>query len=420
MKKNILLVGSLCGIVLVMYIGSYLKTRKVVQKEDIETVLAQTDTSESISFSEKVLEIFSPKEEEIVEVLREETPVRGIYVSAPAMHSPKVRARIQEIVETTRINALVIDVKDSSGYVFLPNSISAHSFANTPYSTPALEFIKSLKEKDVYLIARIVVFQDPLTAKHFPEYALKNKDGSIWRDRKGMAFLDPQNKKVWEYAKQLSLDTYNFGFDEINYDYIRYPSDGMISQISYHIPESMTKSDMVEKFFAYIHEEMRIKNGVYISADIFGDTVRLKGDPGVGQTLEKTFPYFDAVAPMVYPSHFSPGSYGMKNPDASPKEIMEGIAFDMNRKLNAWCPVVSSVIDGMSEKEIKKALEQYEREKQKICSPWKNRPWIQDFSLHAEYGVKEVKDQIDALEKAGITSWLVWNPSSRYTTEAFK
>jgi hypothetical protein len=178
---------------------------------------------------------------------------------------------------------------------------------------------------------------------------------------------------------------------------------------------------MIEKFSQHVYDELRVKKGIYLSADIFGDAVRLKGDPGIGQIFEKMLPYFDAVAPMAYPSHFASGSYGMKDPDASPKEIMEGTGRDMPRRLNAWCPVAAPVVtDGMNEKEIAKAQASYEIEKEKVCSPWKNRPWVQDFSLHMDYGVKEVKDQIDSLESAGITSWLVWNPSSRYTTEAFK
>lgn len=332
-------------------------------------------------------------------------PIRGIYISASAMNSPKARQRILEILDSTTINAVVIDIKDSSGYVFLPEQDGMqgmYTFNRTPYTTQAQAFIHTLKEKDIYLIARIVVFQDPVMATHKPEFALKNKAGFVWKDKKGMAFLDPQNKLVWEYIRDLSLETIQFGFDEINFDYIRYPSDGMISEIAYNIPQDLRRRDMIENFFKYVHEELKIKNGILLSADIFGDTVRLPGDPGIGQTFEQTLPYFDAVAPMTYPSHFASGSYTIQNPDAFPKQIMQGVAIDMQRRLAVWCENTS------------------EQDKEEVCTSFKNRPWIQDFSLHHEYGVNEVKAQIDALEKEGITSWLVWNPASRYTKEAFK
>lgn len=403
MKKNLLQI-----VVLIILITLFSGTR----------VNAQTQT-----ILKKLLDKISHKES-VPEVRREDTPVRGIYVSAGAMNSPKVRARLLDIINTTRINALVIDVKDSSGYVFLPITTEEYKFTETPYSQNAQQFIKDMKARGVYLSARIVVFQDPLVVKKFPEYALKNKDGSIWRDRKGMAFLDPQNKKVWDHTVHLSLQTAEFGFDEINYDYIRYPSDGKISDIAYRIPEGKTKSDMVEIFFKYLHDEVKVKHGIYMSADIFGDAVRIKGDPGIGQTFEKTLPYFDAVAPMVYPSHFSPGSYGMKNPDTAPKEIMQGIARDTHRRFDNWCNVtypLSIPVDGTNiTKEEKQKIADETTQRKVHCSMWKNRPWIQDFSLHSVYGVAEVKAQIDALESAGVTSWLVWNPSSRYTVGAFK
>lgn len=334
-----------------------------------------------------------------------EHPIRGVYVSAPVMNSPKARQRILEILESTTINAVVIDIKDSSGYVFLPEQSgkpSTYSFNRTPYTTNAQEFIQTLKQKNIYLIARIVVFQDPVMTVYKPEFALKNKAGFVWKDKKGMAFLDPQNRSVWDYTRDLSLETIQFGFDEINFDYIRYPSDGLISQIAYNIPEDLRRRDMIENFMKYLNDELRVKNNVIISADIFGDTVRLEGDPGIGQTFEQALSYFDAVAPMTYPSHFASGSYEIENPDMFPREVMQGVAADMTRRLQVWCENYTG------------------QDKETVCTSFKNRPWIQDFSLHNTYGVNEVKAQIDALEQAGITSWLVWNPASRYTVSAFK
>lgn len=428
MKKNIISVVVISVVLLFLYLvmnQGHTEADMLAQNTVVQQV-GNTDTSSKSSIIDTVIDTFSSKKEiesePVIQIPREDTPIRGIYVSAGAMNAPKARERILDIVNNTRINALVIDVKDSSGYVFLPIVDDQYKFTESPYNQNAQAFIKQMKDKGVYLIARIVVFQDPLVVKQFPEYALKNKDGSIWRDRKGMAFLDPQNKKVWEHAVNLSLKTAEFGFDEINYDYIRYPSDGKISDIAYHIPEGKTKSDMVEIFFKYLHDEVKVKNGIYMSADVFGDVVRLAGDPGIGQTFEKTLPYFDAVAPMVYPSHFSPGSYGMKNPDTAPKEIMQGIARDTNKRFGIWCdktyPISTSLDPENITKEEKQKIQDETNQRKIHCSVWKNRPWIQDFSLHSVYGVTEVKAQINALESAGITSWLIWNPSARYTNGA--
>ncbi len=421
------LIFALCVISLLMYRGRTPSgdiSDRTIQHADAEGTPVAPPTHSVINTVLETLSIKEKEPEKPVEVLRETKPIRGIYVSAGAMNAPKARERILDIVNTTRINALVIDVKDSSGYVFLPIVEDQYKFTESPFTQNAQDFIKTMKARGVYLIARIVVFQDPLVVKQFPEYALKDKDGTVWRDKKGMAFLDPQNKSVWDHTVHLSLATHDFGFDEINYDYIRYPSDGHISDINYHMPEGATKSDMIEKFFIYLHDEVKVKNGIYMSADVFGDVVRLPGDPGIGQTFEKTLPYFDAIAPMVYPSHFSPGSYGMKDPDAFPKEVMEGIARDTNKRFGVWCdksyPIsVPQDPENITKDEKQKIADETQQRKLN-CSVWKNRPWVQDFSLHMDYGVKEVTEQIDALESADITSWLVWNPSSRYTIEAFK
>jgi hypothetical protein len=388
----------------------------VVQKESIQTTHAEFSPGDSLEEKAGVATDTVPVEGVVSEQAKEngETEpqvilnhtrkeIRGIYIPYGVFNSPGGRARITSIIETTRINALVIDVKDSSGHIYIPMEGEQYAFTLSPYSSTALAYLQTLKEKGVYLIARVVVFQDPLLSVHTPEYALKQKDGSVWKDYKGLSFLDPQNKQVWGYTKTIATTAYDLGFDEINFDYIRYPSDGRISEIVYNIPAGFQKASILEDFFEYLMYELKLQRGIAISADIFGDTVRLKGDPGIGQVFEKTLPYFDAVAPMVYPSHFSSGSYGVEDPDSHPKEIMEGVASDTYKRFYAWCDSLS-----------------LEKNNTGICDYSKNSPWIQDFSIKSSYGVKEVKDQIDALEVLGINSWFVWNAAGRYTVDALK
>ncbi len=423
----------LCAIGLFLFFAYYIlasfDTENKKEQIEIQTDTIPVPTREPAVFLESeelASEEIAPKEpvlnENIVPV-KEETAViaqnelsvedtlvktdrgvkRGVYIPYGVFNSPAGRARIVSMLDTTRINTLVIDVKDSSGYIYIPMIDDRYSFAVRPYSTNALEFLQTLKARGVYLVARVVVFQDPLLSAHMPEYALKSKDGSTWKDFKGLSFLDPQNIFVWEYTRDISTSAYALGFDEINFDYIRYPSDGRIPEIVYNIKEGSSKSDMLEDFFKYLMFQLKVQRGIPLSADIFGETVRLKGDPGIGQVFEKTLPYFDAVAPMVYPSHFSSGSYGIADPDTHPKEIMEGIAGDTYKRFYDWCDTLSD-----------------DKNNTGACDYSKNSPWIQDFSIKSTYGVKEVKDQIDALEALGIDSWFVWNASGRYTLDALK
>lgn len=326
--------------------------------------------------------------------------VRAIYIPKGVLESKKGRERTEKILSETRINALIVDIKDSTGNVFIPQTKFFYPSISDIYVEPALEFLKQQKDKGIYLIGRIVVFQDPIFPKLFPDTALTSTLGGIWTDRKGLSFLDPQNTLVREYIVSLANDGKQFGFSEINFDYIRYPSDGKISLIQYNLPMDKNKSDIMEGFFKMLYQKVSVEEDTPISIDIFGDTIRIKGDPGIGQVYEKTLPYFDAVSPMVYPSHFYTGSYGLLEPAKHPRIVMEHVSKDINKRFDSWC---------VSEVEFNPK-----------CVSFKNRPWIQDFSLGGSYGVSEVKGQIEALENEGITSWFIWNPSGRYTIEALK
>lgn len=329
-----------------------------------------------------------------------ETPraVKGIYVTACVAGTPSWRESLKKLIETTELNSVVIDIKDYSGTI----SFLDPDFPQTNVSgcrvTDMKEFVGELHKSNIYVIGRITVFQDPFYTKLHPELAVKKKsDGGVWKDHKGLAFIDVGAKPYWDYVVNLSKKSYALGFDELNFDYIRYPSDGNMADADYTLTVgTSTKPQMLRSFFAYLHENLK-DTGVKTSADLFGMTTTNKDDLGIGQVLENTLLYFDFVDPMVYPSHYPPTWNGFKNPAEHPYEV---IKLSMQGGINKEQALQVSM--GIA-----------------TSTPSKLRPWLQDFDMGANYGVPEVRAQIKATYDIGLTSWLVWDAGNKYTTGAF-
>lgn len=321
--------------------------------------------------------------------------VRAIYMSAWVAGSSKLRSRLVSMIDTTELNAVIIDIKDSTGRVSfytddpLINSLGA---SEKRIADPK-EFIEELHSKNIYVIGRISVFQDPYMTTKMPEWAItKKSDPTVaWKDRKGLSFLDPAKKEVWDYTIAVAQTAYDIGFDEINFDYIRYPSDGNIKDINYNLSEGATRSSNIENFFKYLSLNLKKDVDIPISADLFGLTTTAVGedDMGIGQILNKALPHFDFIAPMVYPSHFPNGWNGYSNPAEKPYEV---IHFTMQKA------VEKSLALGFTADKI--------------------RPWLQDFDLGANYTKELVRAQIDATHDAGLDSWMLWDPKNLYTPEA--
>ncbi len=244
--------------------------------------------------------------------------------------------------------------------------------------------------KNIYVIGRVSTFQDSFLVKTHPQYAVKNKAGAVWKDVKGVSWLDAGAKPVWDYVTMIGMEAYAFGFDEINFDYIRFPSDGNMKDIAYPYSEGKVKSQVLTEFFAHVDEKFHEKN-IPISADLFGMTTSNTDDLGIGQLLEPALKHFDFVAPMVYPSHYPPGFNGYKKPAEKPYEI---ILYAM--KKGADRAVAAST------------------------TPSKLRPWLQDFSIGGTaYTADMIRDQIRGTYDSGLTSWMMWNASNRYTADAY-
>jgi hypothetical protein len=317
--------------------------------------------------------------------------VKGIYMTACVAGTPSWRESLKKFISTTELNSVVIDIKDYSGTIsFVDPSLQANDVTGCRVRDMR-EFIEELHKENIYVIGRLTVFQDPYYTKLHPELAVKSQStGGVWKDHKGLAFIDVGAKPYWEYVVKLSKASYDLGFDEINFDYIRYPSDGNMKDTSYTWTiASSTKPQMLKSFFSYLHNELK-DTGVKTSADLFGMTTTATDDLGIGQVLGDALLYFDFIDPMVYPSHYPATWNGFKKPAEHPYEV------------------------------IKLAMEGgVAKARAASTTPAKLRPWIQDFDLGATYNAAEVRAQIQATYDVGLTSWLSWDASNKYTQDAY-
>jgi len=307
--------------------------------------------------------------------------VRALYMTSWVASTKHLRDRLTAFVdENPRINALVIDVKDYSGEVAWEKRVK---------DLPAL--IEDLHRRGIYTIARITVFQDPVYAKAHPEEAITHSNGSLWRDKNGLHYIDPASRAFWDYIIAIAKQSERMGFDELNFDYIRFPSDGPVAQARFPFwnQKMQSRVEALEEFFAYLRSSL-IDVGVPISADVFGLTTWQEDDLNIGQVLEDIASHFDYVAPMVYPSHYPPTFQGFKNPAAHPYEIVHTA--------------------------MERAVFRLEQMRE---NPKKLRPWLQDFDLGAIYDAAMIKKQIKAVEDAGLDSWMMWDSSNRYTRNAY-
>lgn len=332
-------------------------------------------------------------------------PLKGIYMTSWVASNMALRDGLVKIADDTEINTIVIDIKDYTGkIVFTITNPKLKEFGSEEVRVKDMqEFVDTLHKKGIYVIGRIAIFQDAYFVKHRPDLAVKNKAGTaVWKDRKGISWIDPGSHEYWDYIILLAEETYKLGFDEINFDYIRFPSDGNMKDISYPWSQGKSKPEVMREFFEYLHKNLktprvplgelgREENQVKISADMFGMVTTAQDDMGIGQVLEDALPYFDYIMPMVYPSHYPPTFQGFKNPATHPYEVVK---FAMQ--------------------------EGVKRANLASTSPNKLRPWLQDFDLGADYGPAEVRAQIKATNDVGLTSWILWSASNKYTKSALQ
>ncbi len=317
--------------------------------------------------------------------------VKGIYITANVAGIPRLFDKLIKIVDETELNTVVIDVKDSTGMLsfHMDNPLVRKvNSDNKAQISDVVSLIKELHSKKIYVIARVASFQDSYYPLKYPNMAVQRKStGTVWSDRKDVRWMDPGSKEYWNYLVAIAKESYEKGFDEINFDYIRFPTDGNMGDIVYPISAGKVKKDVIKEYYSYLRTNLGTTT---ISADLFGMTTSNKDDLGIGQILEDALKYFDYVCPMVYPSHYPKNFNNWAEPNSKPYDV---IKFTM-------------------EKGIEKA-------NNASSSPSKLRPWLQDFTLGKPvYGADEVKAQIKATDDLGLDGWLLWNASNVYTRGA--
>lgn len=402
-KKIIIGIFSIIIFVILFYFILPVMAKKEYSIEQVREIAEEV--AQKIDLNQNI-----EQESEKVEHLPAPEAVKAIYMSACVAGTENFRNDLVKLIEETELNSLMIDIKDFSGTIsFNTDNPKLLGVNGTGCKAKDLkEFIQVLHDKNIFVIGRITVFQDPYYTKVRPDLAVqKASDGSTWKDYKGISFIDVSAKEYWDYIIELAKESYELGFDEINFDYVRFPSDGNMKDI--HFPHSATilesnpvwgKSIALENFFKYLSDELK-DTGIITSADLFGMTTTNSDDLNIGQVLEKTLPYFDYVAPMVYPSHYPTGFNGWNNPNTVPYEL---IAFVMQGAIDKITAMKNDVNTPQAVKDH--------------ISNEQLRTWIQDFDYGGDYGPAEVRAQIKASQDVGLDSWMIWAPSNRYTRGA--
>jgi hypothetical protein len=387
-----LFVGALSVTLMVLVVLLPFAFREHYFKTEVANVVLASSTPEEV--------VFVPTYVETPE------PLKGIYMTSWIASSKQLRENLVKIADETEINTILIDIKDYSGKIVFPieNNPKLKAFGSEEVRVRDLkEFIQELHKKNIYVIGRVAVFQDAYFVKHRPDLAVKTKDGSsVWKDRKGISWIDSGSREYWDYIIEIAKESHKIGFDEINFDYIRFPSDGNMKDISYPFSSTTPKVTVMKNFFEYLHKKIESDpelEGLKTSADLFGMVTNTYDDMGIGQVLENTLPYFDYIMPMVYPSHYPTNFQGYKEPEAYPYEI---IKFAMSEAVVRSEALASST--GQNKLEYKNKM----------------RPWLQDFGLRMTYGSTEVRAQIKATNDVGLSSWILWSPSNKYTRGALQ
>jgi hypothetical protein len=314
-------------------------------------------------------------------------PIRGLYVNRFAAQSSKKMRHLIGIADSTEINAFVIDVKDEFGLNFVSSDPMLQKNAGTQTKVSNMKaLVDTLNAHGILPIARIVVFKDSVTARMNPDHTIRKADGSPWRDKKGLTWVNPYANAIWEYNFRVAEEMVRMGFGEVQFDYIRFPEPykSLPPQV---FPESngRGKTEALAEFLKEAKGRID-KLGVRTTADIFGLVTTVGGALEVGQKWEPMVSAVDVVLPMVYPSHYPHGSFGIPYPNAQPYEVIH-TAISRGR--------VRTEAMGLKGQRV--------------------RPWIQGFTLGPpEYGPAEIDAQKKAVYDSGYDSWVIWNPGSKY------
>ncbi|HZG14170.1 MAG TPA: putative glycoside hydrolase [Candidatus Bathyarchaeia archaeon] len=374
--------------------AGYLRIPQVIAQE----TASAAGNDGAVEWAEDLL-LSSPQELD-----RTKIPVKakGIYLTGWSAGNSNFQ-KLLNLVNETELNAMVIDMKEDEGRVTYQSGIPLVKEVKsdgTRFIHDIDQMMQTLKENHVYTIARIVCFKDPFLAGKKLDWAMKRKTGGVWSDKKGVVWIDPYRKEVWDYNIALAKEAAMKGFNEIQFDYVRFPDNGkkVDQEVAFYQQSGRAKQQVISDFLAYARKELAPYN-VYISADIFGLVTSVTDDMGIGQKWELVSPHVDYVSPMMYPSHYANGTYGLAIPDARPYETIYHGLQDAQKKDQT-----------LMAKQLHPAI---------------IRPWYQDFTArwvkgHIPYGPREVQAQIKAGRDLGVEEYLIWDAGNTYSEGAWR
>ncbi|HET9440468.1 MAG TPA: putative glycoside hydrolase [Longimicrobiales bacterium] len=317
--------------------------------------------------------------------------VKALYLNAWAAGSTRKLSRLIDLADRTEINSFVIDVKEGGEVSYQSKvKLAIAAGANRDYIRNPRRMLDSLRAHNIYPIARIVVFKDPVLAEARPELAVKDKAGNVWKDNKGKAWVDTYNRAVWDYNVELAREAIELGFSEIQWDYIRFTDAPMSyrARAVYPAAAGRKRQAVVREFMLYARAKLADLK-VPVTADVFGLTVSSRGDMGIGQEWEQMVDAVDVILPMVYPSHYIPGNFGLSRPNAYPYRVIHRSMSDAIERSRPFANAADI------------------------------RPWLQAFTLGPpKYTPAHVRAQIQAVYDVGLKEWVLWSPGSNYDAAA--
>lgn len=403
-KRNIfIIIVVVIAIVLGVVLGMMQVRRNMLQtqKENNDEFIDNIENKDNNLDND----INENKEQEILEEdIKEPTKVKAVYLTGWSAGTKSKRESTIANLKENGFNGVVIDIKDEAG------RLSYNSDVQTAIDIKASQgmisnvesVIQEFHDNDIYVIGRIVTFKDPLYAKNNTENAYHYADGSVWKDYSGNNWPNPYNEASWEYPIALAKEAATLGFDEIQFDYVRFPSsEGKVKQIAFGFDsDTKTKSETINAFLENVMSELS-EYDVTVSVDVFGITTKKKGDfENIGQDFAKIAQIVDVICPMVYPSHYAFNEYKIAKPDTNPYGIIYGALKDAKTRIS----------------------ELGEVEKVAII-----RPYLQDFTAswlgkgnYITYGSEQVKDQIQACFDLRIDEFILWDPSNKYCYDALE
>ncbi|MCX7635207.1 MAG: putative glycoside hydrolase, partial [Syntrophales bacterium] len=311
--------------------------------------------------------------------------VKGIHVSIYVAADRKLFPALVDLVKRTELNGMQIDIKDESGRVGYDSKVQLAEQVGSDMPKGGMNLGRVMDKcwyNDIYTIGRVVCFKDPIVARKRPDLAVHDKQGGLWG--KG-EWLDPYNREVWNYLLELSKEAASWGFKEIQFDYVRFPSDGDVTTCVFPSQDGRPKGQVILDFLQFMRENLK-PLGVSLSADLFGLTASSQGEMGIGQDVTNIASYMDYLSPMVYPSHYNKGEYNISVPEADPYRTVFMSLEDFKRKMEG--------------------------------TNCRLRPWLQDFSLKIRYTPDMVRAQMQACYDAGVEEWLLWDPDCTFTEAA--